>query len=170
MLQLARDASYPLPLAASEGASTQFLQKGANFLQIAMPGISRGEATQVRNGTVWAGFKKDGPLIFWVFRFGDLIFDCPFDARLISTDERDLPNIDNAETRYFFDIHLVDSQTNVIRGLRGITLPSELTRDFLCAVEEQLADIRDTGPYLRKYHAIPVGKLPGIVRLHRCGV
>lgn len=170
MLQLVRDASYPIPLAALEGASAQFLQRGANFLQIAMPGISRSEATQVRNSTVWAGFKKDGPLIFWVFQFGDLIFDCPFDARLISTDERDLPNVDNAEARYFFDIHLVDSQTNVIRGLRAVTFPSDLTRDFLCAVQEQLADIRDTEPYLRRFHAISVDALPRVVRLHRCGV
>jgi hypothetical protein len=67
----------------------------------------------------------------------DHALDCPFDARLIPRPSLNLPDIKHGDTRLLIDLHIVSD--GIIRGLRGITLPPELTLEFLAAVQNQLA-------------------------------
>lgn len=169
MIILSRNATYPFPVRALEGASAQFLAKSGNILQIAMPNIQRSEERLVRKGPMKAGFIHDGPLLVWVFTFGDLIFDCPFDARLIPPAELNLPSVENDRQRLGIEVNLIDTATSRIRGLRYSTLTPQLTRAFLSAVQDQLADPRDLSPYLAKHHRIPILALPKLCRLELCG-
>jgi len=169
MIALSRGATYPLPIRAKEGASANFLTDGGNLLQIAMPNIARAEARSIRNDPMKAGFIVDGSLILWVFQFGTLIFDAPFDVRIIPTDARWLPDIENEEQRLAIDVHLVDTATNIVRGLRHVTLPPALTRRFLIAVQAQLADARSTVPYLTRWNTTPITRLPALAKVERCG-
>ena len=170
-IALSRGGHYPYPVATCEGASAQFLMAGHDFLQVCMPDISRTEAIQIRKGRLKAGLIHDGPLILWLFQFGDdLTFECPFDARLIAPGGLSLPNVTNERQRFCFDIHVVDTATNTIRGLRTITLSTGLTLKFFAAVQDQLAENRPQDAYLRKYQHMSLPSLAQLAKLEVCGL
>lgn len=170
MVKLERGGQYPIRLGNSEGAKADFLTTDGNLLLIGLPGIQRSEAQAIRNGQMRAGFIKDGPLILWVFEFpGDLIFDCPFDTRIVPEGRLSLPDITNNQQRLLVNIHLVDSATNVLKGIRGITLPSKLSLDFLSAAQDQLADTRPMTPALARYNAMDILRMPKLAAVQVCG-
>ncbi|HEV7245974.1 MAG TPA: hypothetical protein VGN93_03165 [Shinella sp.] len=171
MIKVERGGAYPLRVGNMDGAAADLLTSDGNVLLIGMPGIQRSEAQAIRKGKIKAGFIKDGPLILWVFEFpGNLVFDCPFDARLIPRDRLHLPDAVDDRQRLYIEIHLVDSITNVVRGLRGVTLPPKLSLDFLAAVQDQLADARAVNPTLARYHAIDILRLPRLAAVQVCGI
>ncbi|TAW50614.1 hypothetical protein [Rhizobium leguminosarum] len=171
LMTLTRGGQYPYRVATREGASAQFLMHGHDFLQVCMPNITKTEEARIIKGGLKAGLIQDGPLILLLFQFGDeLIFECPFDARLIAPDRRNLPNLTNDRQRFFFDIHLVDTATNKIRGFRGITLPTGLTVKFFAAVQDQLVDRRGQDAFIRKYQQTPLPSLAQLAKLEICGL
>lgn len=144
MTILERGKPYPLPLNQKEGATAQFLMKSGSILQIVLPGMDAKEQTALRSGMIKAGFLYDSGSMLFLFQFyGDkgkplIIFDAPFDARLIPAKDRELHNIDNAEQRLAVEIHAVDEK-KILRALRLVTLPSAMALKFFSAVQEQLA-------------------------------
>lgn len=168
-ITLARGKTYPLPIRAVEGAAANFLTDSGNILQIGMPGLVETEVRSIRQDPMKAGIIVDGPLILWVFQFGTIILDAPFDARLIPTEARTLPNIENQQQRLGIDVHLVDTATMIVRGIRYVTLPPTLTRRFLAAVQDQLADRREILPSLMRYNSLPISRLPTLAQVERCG-
>lgn len=168
-IKLSRGEQYPLPVRAYEGAAANFLTSSGNVLQIAMPNLIRTEARSIRNDPMKAGIIVEGPLILWVFQFGTIIFDCPFDARIIPASARWLPDIENDQQRLNIEVHLVDTASNILRGIRSVTLSPALTRRFLMAVQDQLCDQRDITPYLARSNSIPITRLPVMAQVERCG-
>lgn len=138
---------YPLPLATTDGAVACFLTRGGSILQIALPGMVAHEESLLRNGTVRAGLLKADAALLWLFQFlrsvrtPALTFDCPFDIRRFSAAERDIPTIELRSRRLPIQIHAVDEH-NVLRVNRGISLTSELSREFLHATLHQLDSSR----------------------------
>jgi hypothetical protein len=142
MINLVRGQPYPYQIGITEGARAEFLRNNANTLQIIVPDMTAKEEKALRTGILKAGFLYSQGALLWLFRFYDnkgplFTFDAPFDIRVIPADQRNLHSIDNAEQRLLVDIHIVDDK-NIIRGLRAVTLPPELTVSFLVAVQEQL--------------------------------
>jgi hypothetical protein len=169
MISIEQGGRYPLPIRTTEGAAANFLGDH-HTLQIGMRNIQRSEANAIRKGTMKVGLIVDGPLILWVFEFkGDLIFDCPFDARLIPKEVLRLPDVSDGLQRMLIDIHLVDTATNTVRGIRAVTLPPGITRDFLAAVQDQLADARNIAPMVARYAAIDLLMLRNRALMQRCG-
>ena len=170
-LSLEVGKNYSLSVSAIEGASANFLSKSGNFLQICLPDLQKSEVRSIRKNTLQAGLIKDGPLILWLFKFDEeLTFDCPFDVRLISKSDLALHNIDNQNQRLSIDIHLVDTQTMILKALRAVTLSPELTRAFLLEVQEQLIDTRSTEPSLNKYMQYDLAQLSNCMKLYKCGM
>ncbi len=170
MTMIERGKNYPLQLGNMEGARADFLTTDGNLLLIGMPGIQSSEVKAIRKGQLKAGFIKDGPLILWVFEFpNNLIFDCPFDVRIIPRNRLQLPDVTNDRQRLYIDVHLVDTTTNVVKALRGVTLHPALSRDFLSAVQEQLTDSRSAIPMLNRYNAIDLLHLPKMAAVRPCG-
>ncbi len=168
-MKFSRGEQYPLPVRAYEGAAANFLTDGGNILQIAMPNLIRSEARSIRNDPMKAGIIVEGPLILWVFQFGTIILDCPFDARIIPEQARWLPDLENEHQRLGVDVHLVDTATMVLRGIRYVTLSPFLTRHFLMAVQHQLSDKRSIEPFLLRSNATPITRLPILAQVERCG-
>jgi hypothetical protein len=134
---------YPFPLPSGQGAIAEFLRPSSNKLLIVMPEITSQEEIVLRKGKMQAGLLvKNGEMLFiWQFlKDGNavLTFDSPFDARVI-TDIK-LYDIENSNERLLIDIHVVDSATKLVRALRSITMPPELTITFLSSVQDQLAN------------------------------
>lgn len=169
LVTISRGKEYPLPIQAREGATANFLTSGGNLLQVAMPNLTRSEARSITSGPMKAGIIVDGPLILWVFQFGMLIIDAPFDARIIPANALWQPDIENDQQRLAIEVHLVDTATMIVEGFRYLTLSPKLTRRFLLAVQEQLADRRDIAPYLTRLNSIPITRLPTRAQVERCG-
>lgn len=143
MIELRRGEPYPLPLEQGEGAAAQFLTKTGNILQIVLPGMDAKEQTALRSGMIKAGFLYEGGAMLFLFQFYGagkplLTFDAPFDIRLYQENRRNLHNIDNAHQRLAIEIHAIDEK-KILRALRLVTMPPDMTIKFLSAVQEQLA-------------------------------
>lgn len=141
MCTLAVNEQYPLSVPV-ESARAEFLRDSGNILLIALAGISDYEANALRRGPMRCGLlAKNGAILFlWQFRdeSGKLVFtlDSQFDARIIP--DIALHNIENSGQRLMIDVHIVDIDTGLLRGLRDITMPPGLTVKFLSAVQDQL--------------------------------
>ena len=133
---------YPMQLAAhGQGAIAELMRPFGNRLIVAMPDISQYEESILRRGELHCGLlEKDGAiLLLWQFRDGKTkvtTLDSPFDARLIP--DIVMGELSTPESRYCIDIHIVDSSTNVLRGLRSITMPPGLSRELMIAMKKQL--------------------------------
>jgi hypothetical protein len=67
------------------------------------------------------------------------------------------------------EIHLIDSATGILKGLRGITLTPELTRRFLLAVQDQLSGAGDAMAIYRRYSQTSLETLAKQANMARCG-
>jgi hypothetical protein len=148
--RLARGEPYPLPLVQTEGAVVLFLMKSGNFLQIVLPGMHSKEQNALRSGMIKAGFLYESGSMLFLFQFygGDgrplITFDAPFDIRILPVDERNLHNIENQEQRLAIEVHAVDEH-KILRALRMVTMPPDMTVKFLSAVQEQMAALYKFG-------------------------
>ncbi|OYQ37495.1 hypothetical protein CHU95_01120 [Niveispirillum lacus] len=159
---------YPKTLPGTFGAVAEFLSRPLNVLAVALPGVTFAEELMVRGAPVMAGYIKDGPHIHWVFKIGDMLFDSPFDARLINREDLMIHDL-TPETRLLVHIHLVDSNSQKLRAMRAVTLSPSLTKRFLCDAMDQLADVREVERYYAKCKAIPLRKLPRLAKVEPCG-
>lgn len=142
MITLAVGKPYPLPT-KGVGAAAQFLRDSGNILQISLPDISAGELYALKKGRIKAGFLYENGDMLWLFTFYDqagpvLTLDAPFDIRLYPRDVMTLHDIQSPEDRLTIEIHVVDERS-ILRALRLITMPNELTLAFLSTVQDQLA-------------------------------
>ena len=155
LITLTRGEHYPLPLLQKQGAAAQFLMKTGNILQIVLPDMDSKEQNALRSGMIKAGFLYEGGAMLLLFQFYGagagkplLIFDAPFDIRLLSAARRNLHNIENPEQRLAIEIHAVDEK-KILRALRVVTMPPAMTLKFLSAVQDQLAAIDKPGVMTR---------------------
>lgn len=139
---IAVNQTYPFALPPGEGAVSDFLRPSSNRLLIVMPDISNAEAKAFRKGEMRGGLlAKNGALLFiWQFLVKGkpvISLDSPFDARLIP--DVQLYNVDSKETRLAIDVHIVDSASKIIKGLRAISMPPGFSIEFLSAVQDQIS-------------------------------
>ena len=156
---------YPLPVALEFGAAAQFLMDSGSILQICVPDMTPADEEALRSGPVTAGLLVEGSALLLVFQFHApdgrpvLLFDCPYDARLVAPEARRLPSTPSAtESRLLIQVHAVDGQ-GLLRVLRSVTLAPELTRRFLAAVMDQLAALASGKAAHRRWRASPAGEL-----------
>ena len=135
---------YPFKIPQTEGAISDFLRPGGNRLLIAIPGISNEESKVLRKHEMRGGLlvKNRAILFVWQFRKKDepiITLDSPFNARLIP--DIQFHDVENTETRLLIEVHIIDSKTGIVCGLRSITMPPKMTIDFLSAVQDQIVGI-----------------------------
>lgn len=145
MITLSVGHIYPFTISSTPGAAAQFLRESGNILQIMLPDINAGELYALKKGHVKAGFLYENGDLLWLFTFCDksgpaLTLDAPFDIRLYPRESMMLYDIDSPEQRLTIEIHVVDEK-RIIRVLRLITMPHDLTLSFLGAVQDQLASV-----------------------------
>ena len=166
---------YPLPLATREGASAQFLMRKTSVLQVVIPGMDTLEEWALTRGDLKAGVLSGGGACLLLFQFHGrdtrpiLTFDCPFDIRVTPEDARVLPNIETAESRFVFEVHAIDERC-ILRGLRPVTMPPDMTRDFFSAVQDQLASHASGEVRLQEWMRFEPVELVKHITMHHCGV
>ncbi|MDW1924900.1 hypothetical protein R7Q39_05630 [Vibrio sp. 947] len=154
---------YPMQIPAhGQGAIAEFMRPFGNRLVVVMPDISQYEESILRRGELYCGLlEKDGAiLLLWQFRDGKTkvtTFDSPFDARLIP--DIVMGELSTTESRYCIDIHIVDSSTHVVRGLRSITMPPGLSRELMIAMKKQLGSRSNGEAQMSRWMQKPPHKL-----------
>jgi hypothetical protein len=165
---------YPLPLATREGASAQFLMRKTSVLQVVIPGMDTLEEWALTRGDLKAGVLSGGGACLLLFQFHGrdtrpiLTFDCPFDIRVTPEDARVLPNIETAESRFVFEVHAIDERC-ILRGLRSVTMPPDMTRDFFSAVQDQLASHASGEVRLQEWMRLEPVELVKRIAMRHCG-
>jgi hypothetical protein len=174
-LLLRRGEPYPLPVALEFGAAAQFLMDSGSILQICIPDMTPADEECLRSGCVTAGLLVEGSALLLVFQFHApdgrpvLLFDCPYDARLVAPEARRLPSTPSAtESHLLIQVHAVDGQ-GLLRALRGITLSPELTRRFLSAVMDQLSALASGKATHGRWRTVPAGELARQAGMRVCG-
>lgn len=173
-LILERGKPYPLPLATEAGAFAQFLMRQSSILQVVIPGMDTLEEWALTQGDLKAGILSGGGAILLLFQFygrdARPIFthDCPFDVRLLPEDARALPNIETAESRFVFEVHAIDERC-ILRGLRLVTMPPDMTREFFSAVQDQLASHASGEVRLQEWMRFEPVELVKRITMHHCG-
>jgi hypothetical protein len=174
MINLSRGQKYPFAISANDGAEACFLMRSGSLLKIRVNDMSRDEEKALRYGTVKAGLLIDGAALLWLFEFSDdrgpvFTFDAPFDVRAIPTNHRDLPSTEShTESRLLIQVHAVD-ELWILRGIRGLTLPPELTRKFLAAVMDQLVSVDSGQAAHQRWQRLEPVALVGMTTMTVCG-
>ena len=144
-VKLSVGETYPKRFSKNqEGAIAEFLRVN-NTLIINMPNINQNEVKSFKKGYLTCGLLAKNGAILFIWQFNDqkgrpvLTLDSPFDARIIP--DIDLHDVTTSETRLAIDINVIDTATNIVKALRLVTMPPELTLSFLSAVQDQLVSI-----------------------------
>lgn len=133
---------YPLKIPGGQGAIAEFLRENGSTLLILMPDLTVPEIKSVTSGKIECGLLVNDGAILLMWTFFDkknrpvLRFESPFNARLYN--DLNIPFIDSGNTRLLIHIHLIDRSTKIIKGLRMLTMPAELTLRLFSAVKDQL--------------------------------
>jgi hypothetical protein len=103
--------------------------------------------TPVEVEAVWKGQTRfalvvDGPALFFCYRFVPMPWsDAPYNIHLEAPEDRTPPNLAELtdETRTLLHIHLVDTESGILRALRALTLGPDFTRALFEAIRDQAA-------------------------------
>ena len=118
---------------------------------------SSSQIEDVEHGQAEFGFVVEGPIIFFLYRFGEDIpwSDAPYSWHLVPERNRALPEADaSPESRALLTTVLVDGESGTVQEIRTTTFSVEFTRALEDAIREQAAarPLVDSGLYER---AIP---------------
>lgn len=130
----------PYTGAIAEGAFADLFAPGGSLLKIGMPEITRPEAQAYRKGKVRFGLALKGGAILTLWKFGDQPWiDAPFDAQLARQHGNlELADV-NPKSRLTIDLHLVDTATRIVKGIRSFTLTPAQTMAVCTAIQDQLS-------------------------------
>lgn len=100
------------------------------------------EVAAVRQGPTRFAFVVRGPVIFFLFRFGDMPWsDAPYSVHLVPEDRRgELPENTSADHRALLQVHLVGARSGVVAALRAVSLSPNFTRALETAIRRQAAE------------------------------
>ncbi len=174
MITLAVGEQYPNKMAASqEGARADFLNENSNILLISMPNIDKKELKALKKGQLECGLLVDdgGIMLVWRFSLNNkpvVTLDSFFNAKLIK--EISLYDITNSEERLEIEVHVVDTETNIIKAIKLMTMPNDLTLAFMSAVQNQIAFSGDVNKQLNKWLSESIESLFSQSTKYRMGV
>lgn len=164
-------SKYPFPI-LGQGARANFLHS-SNLLLVSLYDIDEKERLAFKKNQINCGLIIDQPVILFLFDFkgvGEL--DSPFDATLYKKEELQFYDITNKEQRLLIDIHVVDLKTQILKVLRAVTMPPELTVNFLSAVQDQITMSFNRQMYEKKLSEIyreDIGNLIKKTKMYNLG-
>jgi len=100
------------------------------------------EIGDVRHGQAEFAFVVEGPIIFFLYRFGEDIpwSYAPYSWHLVPEHDRALPEADTPpESRARLSTVLVEGQSGIVRAIRTTTFSPEFTHALEDAIREQAA-------------------------------
>lgn len=154
---------YPIEISDELGSVISFMSNRENALMLGVPEITKSEIRVLLNGKVTCGLlvKNSAILLLWQFQGESdrdvMYFETPFDIRL--NDKKYFIDYENQDVRLLFTIHVVDSLTKTLVGLRAITMGPEQSLALLMAVQDQMASSQDSMPQFNLWRERPIHDL-----------
>lgn len=125
-----------------EGACYDYSAAG-HLLQLFLPGATGAEVrAAVRRGRAEFALAVEGPVLFFLLRFGDMPWsEAPFSVHLVSEERRrtTLRSLDTGKRRNMLQIHLVDTRSGLTKALRVCGLHFDFVDAFEAALRRHLA-------------------------------
>ena len=105
------------------------------------------EVAAFKRGTPHFGILVDGPVIFFLFQFGqEPVSDAPYSCHLTRSSERGISECPNGH-RLAVRVLLVDATTGILRAIRLVTLAPETSQELIAAMHQQAASPFDQQLY-----------------------
>jgi len=124
-----------------EGFMLDVFAPGGTLLRVGMTNITPSESKAYRKGAIQFGLLMQGTGLLTVWKFGEQPWcDAPFNA--LAAQQMGmlaLPDFKTPLSRLVVQLHLVDTATGLVRGLREFTLSPEASRALAEAIHHQLA-------------------------------
>lgn len=118
-----------------EGIVFDFNQ-GGGFLRIVFDRPLDSEIKEITQGKIKLGLLEEEGIIFFFIEFGELPWmDAPYNVEFSKPFE--LEELTDPKTGYAFQIVLIDGMTGIVRALKQIELPYEMSKRFKELVEKQ---------------------------------
>ena len=118
----------------SEGFVLDFNQ-GGGFLKIVFDSPIDSEIKEIEDGKIKLGLIEEKGIIFFLFKFGNLPWmDTPYNVALSQPYE--LQELTDEKTGYV-QIILIDGMTGIVKALKLIELPHEMSKRLKELVENQ---------------------------------
>jgi hypothetical protein len=119
----------------SEGFVLDFNQ-GGGFLKIVFDSPLDSEIKEIEDGKIKLGLIEEKGIIFFLFKFGNLPWmDTPYKVALSQPYE--LRELTDEKTGFTVQIILIDGMTGIVKALKLIELPHEMSKRFKELVDNQ---------------------------------
>lgn len=132
------------PALMREGTRTEFFNSvhPGNILTVGLDNITEAEIEAHQHLPVYSGIIQDGPLVLVVFTWGEndlqLVSVTPLNARIIQVaDKLDMEPL-SVNERILVQLHLIETTTNILKGLRIFTLSTGVSQALHRACQYQL--------------------------------
>lgn len=125
---------------------------GEHELRLFLADLTPAEINAVRLGRAEFGLFVDGPVILFLYRFGDGIpwSDAPYTVHVVPEIERQLPPVLEGPQRALLHVILVEANTGIIQVLRAVTFSPDFTRALHRAIFGQGTQPFDQAAYDRR--------------------
>jgi hypothetical protein len=123
------EVGQPYPVHLPESVQYNY-RGGQHELLMVMGRLTEEEVAAVRSGPCDFGLLVSGPVIFFLYRFGDEIpwSDAPYSLWLVPASERVEPPTEwRPDTRALLTVILVEQESAIVRVLRAVTFSPEFT-------------------------------------------
>ena len=122
---------FPIPRKAiGDGARVEYFDYVGPALLIYYSNPTPEEIANVKDNFVYIAMSQIETAIWFVFRLGEDVLDCPMNPKYYSYDLRRFP------LASIFKIYLVDTNTNILKAMRFVPLPTYFQKHLKEAVEK----------------------------------
>lgn len=132
---------------------TFIYNQGGGFLRIVFKRPLDSEIKEITQGKIKLGLLEEDGILFFFIKFGELPWmDAPYNVGLSKF--YDLEDLTDEKRGYTFQIVLIDEITGIVKALRLIELPHEMSKRFKELVEKQKKSrIRDYETVLNRIYS-----------------
>jgi hypothetical protein len=130
------------PRVRSWPPSVQYNYRGGEHeLILFWPRPSAGEIAGVKSGEIEVGFLVHRSVILFLYKISGACdwSDAPYSWHRVPESERSIPLDRSDESRALLHVILVDATDGIVRALRVVTIPTDITRYLHTAIRIQAA-------------------------------
>ena len=147
-------------------------RSGCHELRMFFAESSKEEVRAIRHGECEFGLVVEGPVIFFLYRFGSAVrwSDAPYSWHLVPGSERTLPEEEGPETRAVLQVVLVEAGSGRVLVLRAVSFSPAFTLALHDAIRRQASSPWPGDAAYKAELAGAYGRYPGSAVLMRVAV
>ena len=139
----AEGKTFPLNrIKRGDGCVFEYISMGPAVL-IYYTNPTGAEIKMIKNAELDIGFFSAECLLYFIIKFGGNIVECPFNANLCSNKQA----LQKMGTQRNLTIFLIDADTNIVKAMRLVQMPSQFSEALCYMVNEQLSSPFDERVY-----------------------